>query len=1043
MKVIRFCSYPTVCQYFISLIWILFAFATHTNGKESPNLNNDYLLIINTHTSDSPWSNAIIEPVQKWISTERNIAVFTEHLNMLIIKDFKELDAVATAILDQYSDTSPKGILLLGTPALLLKDRIRECWGDIPMILCAEEDYFGPDTVYIHKRPIPQKERIPLSTLAAKYNLTFLQTKLFLQDNVDLLHRMIPGLNEVLLIGDGRYTSQQLDYDMGTLMAHTYPGLKYRFISATDTSLEKLISLLNEVNPDSTGVLFSSWFRRWDVLGTPILNANSYRVIGNLSVPVFSLKSSVMNNSGIVGGCFYDPWAYQEHLKKTILAVLAGTPSRDIPFYIPKKSIPIFNYPSFLMRGLSVESAPSESIFQERPLTFFEEYKYLFAGVLIVVLLFFAFMYYRIRTLRILNHAQQIQFETSSELANLFDNMPIAFMKGKLLRNASQEVVDMEIWRTNECFAKSFVHDTNSNYFRASELFGNDLNLFLHFAELADVEKKAITYTQYFAKQGFFQNIVVTPATREGYVNAYYIDATELYNAQQLLNDTNQKLTMALNVANVVPWSWDLRKHTIFCDVKRALEQDDKAHYINEEKLLVPDTEYFSKIYKKDRKKVEQAYNNLITGITPKIHEEYRIVTHEKNGYKLDWVEIQAVVEKRDTDGTPLTLIGSSMIVTQRKKMEQELIEARNKAEESNQLKSAFLANMSHEIRTPLNAIVGFSSLLNATEDDEEREEYVKIIESNNELLLQLIGDILDLSKIEAGIMEFADSPVDVNSLLEELTKTLSLRAETKGLTIEFKDRLPECNILIDHNRLNQVLINLVTNAIKFTEEGGITIGYSLQKDGLLRFYVTDTGFGIAPDKQADVFTRFVKLNSFIQGSGLGLSICKTIVERMGGQIGLESEPGKGSTFWFTIRNIPTKKKQKQIQEHSFNTVAKNQVTILIAEDNESNFKLSETILKKDYRLLHAWNGEEAVELFKTHKPNIVLMDINMPVKNGYEATKEIRKISADVPILAVTAHAYASDEQDILSHGFNGYAAKPVNSNVLQTKIIDLLNTK
>lgn len=914
MKEIRLYSYPTACQFFISLIWVMFAFKTHANGKEPSKLNNSYLLIINAYTSDSPWSNAIIEPVQKWVSTERNIAVFTEHLNMLIVEDCKELDALTTAILDSYSDTSPKGILLLGAPSLLLKDRIREHWGDIPIILCSEEDYFGPDTAYIHKRPIPQEERIPVSTLADKYNLTFLQTKIFLQDNVDLLQRMIPGLNEVLLIGDGRYISQQLDYDMGNLMAQKYPELKYRFISATNTSLEKLISLLSVVNPDSTGVLFSSWFRRWDVLGSPILNANSYRVIGNLSVPVFSLKSSVMNNSGIVGGRFHNPQEYLAHLKKAVLSVLADTPPREIPFFIPKKSIPIFNYPSFLLKGLSVESAPSGSIFQKRPPTFFERYKYLLAGVSMAFLVFFAFMYYRIRTLRIINRAQRIQFETSSELANLFDNMPIAFMRGKLLRNASQEVVDMEICRTNGRFAKSFADDTPSDNYRVSKLFGNDLNLFLRFAKLVDAEKEAITYTQSFAKQGFVQNIVITPTTHKGYVNTYYIDTTELHNAQQLVNDTNQKLTMALNVANVVPWRWDLRKHTIFCDVKRALEQDDKADYINEKILQIPDTEYFSKIYKKDRKRVEETYNSLITGATPRIHEEYRVVTHGKNGYKLDWVEIQAVVEKRDTDGNPLTLIGSSIIVTQRKKMELELIEARNKAEESNRLKSAFLANMSHEIRTPLNAIVGFSSLLNATEDDEEREEYIKIIESNNDLLLQLISNILDLSKIESGIMELEESPVDVNSLIEELTKTLSLRAEAKGLTIEFKDRLPECTIRTDQNRLNQVLINLITNAIKFTEKGGITVGYSLQEDNSLRFYVTDTGMGIAPDNQAGVFTRFVKLNSFIQGSGLGLPICKNIIERMGGQIGLKSEPGKGSTFWFTIQNIPAKKKKKKVQ---------------------------------------------------------------------------------------------------------------------------------
>lgn len=228
-------------------------------------------------------------------------------------------------------------------------------------------------------------------------------------------------------------------------------------------------------------------------------------------------------------------------------------------------------------------------------------------------------------------------------------------------------------------------------------------------------------------------------------------------------------------------------------------------------------------------------------------------------------------------------------------------IREREKAEEANRLKSAFLANMSHEIRTPLNAIIGFSTLLANEENLEERQEFIKIIENNNELLLQLINDILDLSKIEAGTLEFIYSDVDVNSLLTEIEQSSRIRNRHPEIQISFEERLPQCIIHTERNRLTQVINNLLTNSMKFTTLGSIRFGYR-QEGNKLRFYVKDTGCGIPADKIDSVFGRFVKLNNFQQGTGLGLSICKTIVEKLGGEIGVESKEGVGTLFWFTIK---------------------------------------------------------------------------------------------------------------------------------------------
>lgn len=384
------------------------------------------------------------------------------------------------------------------------------------------------------------------------------------------------------------------------------------------------------------------------------------------------------------------------------------------------------------------------------------------------------------------------------------------------------------------------------------------------------------------------------------------------------------------------------------------------------------------------------------------------------------------------------------ILIDKQKEDEIELRKAKDKAEESDRLKSAFLANMSHEIRTPLNAIVGFSNLLTMAEDEEERNEYINIISSNNELLLQLINDILDVAKIEAGTLEFIDSEIDINALLSDIEQSSRLKAP-EGVQISFVEKMPYCIIMSDKNRLAQIITNFINNAIKFTKEGSIRFGYR-HKDDKLLFYVRDTGCGIEPEKKDLVFNRFVKLNSFAQGTGLGLAICQMIVKKMGGEIGVESQLGKGSTFWFTlpdtvIHRIDVQSIKTAVNEDAVidNTNPK-KATLLIAEDNESNYILIRAVLK-EYDLLHAHDGNEAVRLYREHRPDLILMDLKMPDMDGYEATVEIRKEDSDIPIIAVTAFAFSEDEQRVKQNGFNGYAAKPIKPAELKKIIVQYLS--
>lgn len=513
-----------------------------------------------------------------------------------------------------------------------------------------------------------------------------------------------------------------------------------------------------------------------------------------------------------------------------------------------------------------------------------------------------------------------------------------------------------------------------------------------------------------------------------------------LRQAKEELDMKNVMLSSVLGVAQVIPWYGDLRNGMFACDYndyhhEEAAFPDEKGEY------TVTFERFFSRIHPDYREHAVGQFSDLVKGRLSSFHEVYPI--HWYNDREYEWLETQSSIPGYSADGEPLRLVGSARVITAQKQMEESLREAKEQAERSNTLKSAFLANMSHEIRTPLNAIVGFSELLADTGEEEEKKEYLTIIRNSNALLLQLVGDILDLSKIEAGTLEFSFADYNLNEILGELEQTARMKVADSAIEVSCKDRLAGCTIHTDRGRLLQVMHNFINNAAKFTTQGHIYFGCRQQTDGCWYFYVEDTGCGIPADKADHVFERFVKLNNKAKGTGLGLAISKSIVERLGGEIGVASTEGVGSTFWFTLpgecivssvaREEPCDEKQTLSERED------GRITLLIAEDDAANYKLFEAILKKHYKLLHAWNGLEAVEMFKAENPDVILMDIKMPVMDGYEATSAIRKLSPDIPIVAVTAFAYPEDMRRILSSGFDGCLPKPVSADGLKKKIAEL----
>ena len=374
------------------------------------------------------------------------------------------------------------------------------------------------------------------------------------------------------------------------------------------------------------------------------------------------------------------------------------------------------------------------------------------------------------------------------------------------------------------------------------------------------------------------------------------IDNTERIDAMNRIRDFENFFLMISDYAKVGYAKLNLLNRKGY-----AIKQWYKNLGEEEDTLLDEVVGVYTHMHPEDRKRFLDFYDEVRDGKRRHFQGEMRI---RRPGTKNEWnwVSSNVMVTNYKPEENEIEIIGINYDITELKETEAELIQARDKAEMMDRLKSAFLANMSHEIRTPLNAIVGFSDLLVETEELEERQEYIKIVRENNDLLLQLISDILDLSKIEAGTFEFTNGDVDVNLLCEDIVRSMGMKAKEE-VELVLDNHLPVCHVISDRNRIHQVISNFVNNAMKFTSEGSIHVGYKL-KDGELEFYVEDTGIGIEKEQLPHIFERFVKLNSFVHGTGLGLSICQSIVEQLGGRIGVDSEKGKGSRFWFTIPGV-------------------------------------------------------------------------------------------------------------------------------------------
>ena len=506
----------------------------------------------------------------------------------------------------------------------------------------------------------------------------------------------------------------------------------------------------------------------------------------------------------------------------------------------------------------------------------------------------------------------------------------------------------------------------------------------------------------------------------------------EIIESYKKIKATQKELSLALNAGKLSSWNYN---------IKEGLFYKFDVHIENIEKRSLKSI--YESIHPDDRNK----FMALLEAVAhkqklPENRIILRVLENNATDYRYSSFTYSAV---EDEAGNIVVITFIQRDITEDIIYQQNLITAKNKAEEADKLKSTFLANMSHEIRTPLNAIVGFSELLTETDDTEEKFEYKQLIETNSEILLKLIGDILDLSKIEVGSIDINRQKLNLCQLCDELYRSFQQRIKNPKVTLKLINPYTKCVANFDKYRFMQIFTNFATNAIKYTPQGEIVMGYECMP-GQVRIYVKDSGIGIPEEKKHRIFSRFEKLDTFAQGTGLGLSICKAIADATGGEVGFKSKANVGSEFWYIgYTDVEYIESSEIADEDLYNnnterpsadsSVKIKDLNILIAEDNDSNYLLIKKLLK-DNQLTRAITGVEAIEKIKAQTFDIVFMDMRMPVMNGLEATSLIREFNQTTPIIALTANAFDSDRENALAAGCNHFMTKPVKKR----ELMDLL---
>lgn len=905
---------------YILLLWVGMAGGLYAQDE----VETDYILVLNSINFNEVKTRLLFETIRDEFASD-HVKVVSESLGLKLsvkeealavpsLQSLEEVDAKRHYLRTKYEHKrKPLALLFIGDPGwLLCKPLFEDIWKDVPTVISMARDRMAPDiSVMLDKDETRLKSELkPTEDVLGTYNAVPLTQPVFIRETVSLMKKLMPEIDKIAFVSDQRYISLFTRIELKDTLSVYFPDIKLQELTSPYLNTQDLLDTLSMEEPN-TGLIYFSWFVPMRKSIDTYLDDNIQTIVSAFSkAPVFTLADLNPETGSFAGGHYINVKSLAEECINVLYRILKGEQPRDMPLTMGGKPTTILNYTHLSHYDIPVGLLPSDAVYVQAPPSFWEKNKWTIVTLVVIFSLIVVIIIMRVRTYFLRQRARerkiQMLRDNKTFLENLFNNLSVAvavrdIQDGLRFLYWNKEAENM-FGLTREEVMENMELALASNDMTIS-MNRNDLEILRgkgHFSGLCKFTKQDGSPLSLYVNK----RIISHPDGRKWLLITAW-DMTEEQQNVEKLAELNKRLQIIMEVAQMSLWTYDVKKDIITYDGINSIPEIMPTG--NQCKLM----DFLDLISPEMRNDVRRNVSSFLHGDTPSLHEEFTL--YKSFSRTLDtpiWLCSHSTVLKYDEEGTPVMLVGANKDISVQKVLEETLLQAKKSAEEASRLKDVFLANMSHEIRTPLNSIVGFSSLLAETEDPSEQAEYSEIIQNNTELLLQLINDILDLSKIEAGTMEFVYKDADMHALFSELEKTTRWRMKDSDVEIIFEDSPQGLVLKIDPNRFMQVVNNFMTNAIKFTRHGSIRFGYRQRENGDWYFYLTDTGEGIPSEKVHAVFDRFVKLDAFKQGTGLGLSICKSIIDRFGGEIGADSQFGVGSTFWFTI---PGKKDSREL----------------------------------------------------------------------------------------------------------------------------------